>query len=153
MKFALASLAVVAARQQELVSIGEKVAQMRKGNLEYDPLTGEIVVRSTIGVKDPFPFGTMEMHSNEAEWQTDAPAGYKEHLDEVPHPDDDAFQMLAQKRPVPIGLLLIGDTGSYIMEHGPEQFDVVKEVIRTSTNEEEWKEGMNPGYANAITWD
>ena len=59
----------------------------------------------------------------------------------------------AQKRPVPIGLLLTGDTGSYIMEHGPEHFDIVKDVIRSSSNEEEFKEGMSPGYANAITWD
>ena len=65
-------------------------------------------------------YGMAQAFNPEGSNQRVSLAGYKEHLDEVPHPDDDAFQQLAQKRPVPIGLLLTGDTGSYIMEHGPE---------------------------------
>ena len=80
MKFVLAALmASAAARQQELVSIGEKMAQMKHGNLEFDPLTGEPVVRSVIGTKDGKDayHASMHTHSNAAEWEADAPAGYE----------------------------------------------------------------------------
>merc|ERR1712224_921653 len=90
MKSVLAAvMATAAARQQELVSIGEKMAQMKRGVLEFDPLTGEKVVRSWIGTKDDKDkyFGDMHTHSNAAEWEEDAPAGYGAAF-EVEHPGD-----------------------------------------------------------------
>ena len=63
----------------------------------------------------------MEMHSNEAQWQTDAPAGYSEHMDEVPHPADEAVQVSEDMRAgMPIGekMLQLGFIGDLdAMEH------------------------------------
>ena len=148
MKFVLGLVAITAAREQELLSIGEKMAQLRqaKGNVEFDPLTGEPVVRSSIGVKDPFPFGTMEMHSNEAQWQTDAPAGYVEHMDEVPHPADEAVQVredlhlqTGYKEPVPIGILLQTGGSSLGLDFNTNHFPYVGPYGGEADEDEPWR--------------
>ena len=153
MKFILAAIvASAAARQTELVSIGEKMAQLKhnKGNLEGG------VVRSIIGEKDGFDVhaGEMKLHTDMATYTEDSPAGYKEH-------------MTVQ---IPIGeaLLMIG-AGDEINNHpfnGPytneineeepwksrvenvreEALDDFKEMVDSNSNELEYKEAnANPG--------
>ena len=157
------------------------MAQLRKakGNVEFDPLTGEVVVRSTIGVKDAFPFGAIEMHSNEAQWETDAPAGYKEHMGEVAHPADEAVQVTEDLHlsGVPIGILLqtggsslgldmdtnhfpyVGPYGgeadeevpwhSRIRDDSADAIDDYKNLIDENSNEEEYKGDNELGHASA----
>ena len=118
------------------------MAQLRKakGNVEFDPLTGEVVVRSHISTKEEFPFGAIEMHSNEAQWETDAPAGYKEHMDEVTHPADEEVQVTEDFHlsGVPIGILLQTSGSSLGLDMNVNHFPYVGPYGGEMDEDEPW---------------
>merc|ERR1712091_314919 len=99
----------------------------------------------------------MDKTSNDAQWDADAPVGYRAAF-EVTHPEDETD--VQYPTPVPIGLLMIQDNhwpfnGPYTNEENedvpwksrivPRDFDI-KDVVMDYSNEEEYRADMDTDF-------